>query len=117
MTKFSDILKKVKQELDTQEEKELQEIFNSPAITFFNDIIYGLGSNWKESLNDAIKLLKQEGWSPKELLNNKDKFRTYAASPSLIESVEQEGSEALFILKGARAYTPSEVTSEPDSVY
>lgn len=117
MTKPFDIIKKAKRELDIQEEKELQEVFNSPAITLFDGIIYGLGSNWKESLNDAIKLLKQEGWSPKELLNNKDKFRTYAASSSLIESVEQEGSEALFILRGVRAYTPSEVTSEPDLVY
>lgn len=114
MTKPSDIIKKAKQELDLQEQKELQEIFNSPAITLFYGTIYGLGSNWKESLDDAIKHLKQEGWEFESLLEAKDKFSTYAASSSLIESVEQEGSEALFILRGARAYTPLEVSLDDD---
>lgn len=114
MTNPSDIIKKAKQELDLQEEKELQEIFNSPAITLFDNTIYGLGDNWKESLNDALKHLKEEGWELKDLLEAKDRLGTYSASPSLIESVEQEGSEALFILRGARAYTPLEVSLDDD---
>ena len=36
-----DIIKKAMQELDLQEEKELKEIFNSPAITLFDGTING----------------------------------------------------------------------------
>lgn len=114
MTNPFDIIKKAKQELDLQEEKELQEIFNSPAITLFDGTIYGLGNNWKESLDDALKHLKEEGWELKALLDVKDKLSTHAASPSLVQSVEQEGGEALFILRGAKAYTPLEVSLDDD---
>lgn len=105
MSESINYVKKAKIALLEEQDKEIEEILNSPSICVFKGTIYGVGNTYKESLKEAYPLLLEEGFTEEEI---KDNIFCYAASPSLIQKVEEEGGDTLFITKGSRAFLPSE---------
>lgn len=99
-------LKKAEESFNESFNKDLEVLFQSPSIAVYKGIIYGLGNDWKESIQDAIKNLREEGYTLSQV---KDDISVYSASTALIHSVEEEGSEALFVVRGAKAFVPGEI--------
>lgn len=98
------LLKSLKQAFIEQEEREVQELFTSPCITVYDDTIYGYGTNWKESLKDALDTFKNEGYTLQEVSELSDEMFTYHVSESFIEAVKQYGSDVSFYTQGSKAY-------------